>query len=133
MWRRGVVSALAGALVAVTISAPAYADDAYHTSCANFPGTICLVQNGDWTGAVWRQTPAQIISYFNACRTLTGYNDIATIGFNNTTAGYVLRVWSDSGCSGNYIQVPSGRAQVFVGPTYGWINDKASSVQLIAL
>lgn len=110
---------------------PAYAADAFHTACENFDNTICLVANDDWTGAVWRQTPSQIYSAANHCRNLTGFDNKATIWYNNTPGGYLLRVWKNTGCTGQVLDVVSGSIKGGWGPNAS-MNDQASSVSLVA-
>lgn len=110
--------------------APAQAADAFHTSCENFSNTICLVENDDWTGQVWRQTPSQIYSASNHCRNLTGFDNKATIWYNNTT-GYLLRVWKNTGCTGQVVDVAGNTIKGGWGANAS-MNDQASSVSLVA-
>lgn len=110
--------------------APAQAADAFHTACENFSNTICLVANDDWTGQVWRQTPSQIYSASGHCRNLTGFDNKATIWYNNTT-GYLLRVWKNTGCTGQVVDVAGNTIKGGWGANAS-MNDQASSVSLVA-
>jgi hypothetical protein len=94
--------------------------------CNDFPGTICLTDNNDWTGHVWRQFPSQI----SGCRSFSpdGFNDKATIASNYSNRAYIL--WDHHDCTGDAFFVYPGEAWDF-GANGGFWNDRFSAIELL--
>jgi hypothetical protein len=99
--------------------------EAASSDCYNYPGTVCLFAYPNWGLPIWRQFPWEI----EGCRNLTGFDNMATIIANNTTAGYTLVVYQYPNCGGATFSVGSN---LYYNLANDWWNDKASSVRIIA-
>jgi hypothetical protein len=120
-FRTKITAALAVVLGIASISFTASPAMASPADC-NYDGTVCLVENADWTGRVWRQFPSQIID----CRNLEpDFNDKATIAVNNTDSSIGLILYEHANCQGEQVFVVSGQYATFYE-----FNDKASSVRI---
>lgn len=93
------------------------------SDCTAYNNVVCLIEHGNFTGRVWRQTTGQ---FPTGCRNLTGYNNITTVGFNRTT-NYTMHLYSNSNCTGNSIGFGPGQIKSF-GDSDQWFNDTASSI-----
>lgn len=118
--------ALATAVAAGTFAAgaPAGAAPAEVNPCSDFPNTVCMTENSNSSGQVWRQTPSQVIG----CRTLVpdGFNDKASY-LVNSTSGFIMRVFEHHNCTGEQRVLYPGDALPLVTDSF---NDKASSIQV---
>jgi hypothetical protein len=127
--RTKIIAALAVVITSVVggafIASPAMAAD---SDCFPFHGTVCLADGAHFTGQVWRQTPSQI----NGCRSLSpeGFNNKASIAFNNTFGDGVLFIYDTANCTGRSIGLGSQVGTNFTGSD-AWLNNKASSVRFI--
>lgn len=119
------LAVVAGLVSGAFVASPATASIA---DCGNYPGTICLVENSDWTGQIWRQYPSQIVG----CRNLSpeGFNDEATLAVNNTDSSIGLYLYENAGCTGRSVYVASGDVAYLyrLSPSF---NDKASSIRVV--
>jgi hypothetical protein len=107
-------SVAAGMLVTTTPAFAAIQD------CTSYPGTVCMAQNRDWSGRIWRQYPDQI----NGCRRLTGFDNQASAMI---TPGHVyVELFDNTNCTGSSFESGVG------GDTQLWafFNDKASSIRV---
>ena len=122
-----MVLAVLGTVGSAFVASPAQANIA---DCGNYPGTICLVQNGDWTGQIWRQYPDQI----EGCRNLSreNFNDKATIAVNNTPGQVILYLYANANCTGRRVVVDSGYA-AFLARLSPSFDNMASSVDVVQL
>lgn len=111
------VTLAVGGLVAAS-PAQAVASD-----CTAYNDVVCLIEHGDFTGRVWRQTPGQ---FPTGCRNLTGYNNITTVGFNRTS-NYVMTLYVNSNCTGTSIGFLPGQIRSFAESNTSF-NDRASSI-----
>jgi hypothetical protein len=118
----GLVAGIVALVASLSVVSPAQAAS---SDCYNYPGTICLFAAPNWGLPIWRQYPSQI----QGCRNLTGFDNVATVIANNTTAGYTLAVFQYPGCSGATFSVGSN---LYYNLSGDWWNDKASSVMIIA-
>jgi hypothetical protein len=121
-----VIAALAAAVgvaSGVLISSPAMASV---EDCANYPGTVCLVENFDWSGGVWRQLPEQI----KGCRSLVpdNFNDKATLAVNNTDGRIKVYLYENADCTGKSVHISPGYVANLPGLNF---NDKASAVRVV--
>lgn len=115
-----VVLGLIGGVVSASPAQAAWSD------CSNYPGTICLFAGPNYGLPIWRQYPSQI----NGCRNLTGFDNVTTIAAN-LAAHHAVYLWQYPGCSGAVVSLPS---QGYVVDWSGhWFNDKASSIEVVAL
>ena len=114
-----LVTVAAGALVASPASA-AMAD------CTNYPGTICMVENANWTGQVWRQYPDQIVG----CRRMSpdNFDNEASIIYNSVNYEVGLYVYDRSDCTGTSRYFGSNSGATLTGD---WWNDKVSSIRVV--
>jgi hypothetical protein len=112
-----IVGITGGALAAVSPALAAASD------CNAYPGTICLFAGPNYGLPIWRQYPSQI----NGCRNLTGFDNVATIIWNNTSGSVQLNVFQYPNCSGATFNVNSTYLYNLSGD---WWNDKASSVRV---
>jgi hypothetical protein len=113
-------------IVGTTFAAgPAMADI---TDCANYPGTICMAENFDWGGQIWRQYPNQI----SGCRPLSrdNFNNKATDLVNNTPGQVVMYLYDNADCTGASISLNSQAVRSLKNDPF---NDKASSIRVIQL
>lgn len=112
------VVAAFGVIVTQTPAQAAYGD------CANYAGTVCMIQHGNFTGQVWRQYPSQ---FLGRCRDFSpeGFNDEATVVFNSSDTS-IFYIYQHQGCTGARYTVPKGRIVSFAQEDTWW-NDKASS------
>jgi hypothetical protein len=98
--------------------------------CGTYPGTICLVENQNWTGQIWRQYPDQI----NGCRSLSpeGFNDKASRAVNNNDYEVILYLYENSNCTGRVVTVNAGiSAQLWLlSPSF---DNKASAIKVVLL
>lgn len=116
---------LAVALVAGT-NIPAAPAQAAWSDCSNYPGTICLFAGPNYGLPIWRQYPSQI----EGCRNLTGFDNVTTIAANLSTH-HAVYLYQYPGCGGEVISLPTqGYVIYFSG---SWWNDKASSIEVVAL
>lgn len=101
---------------------------AAQSDCMPYHGTVCLTDTSSWGGQVWRQTPSQI----SGCRQLSpeGFNNKASLAFNNTFGDGVLFIYDTSNCTGRSIGLGSQVGTKFTGVD-AWLNNKASSVKFI--
>ncbi|EXG80605.1 hypothetical protein CryarDRAFT_1689 [Cryptosporangium arvum DSM 44712] len=124
--KRTAVAAFVTALIAVvgnmftaSPAAAAYAD------CYNYLGTICLADNTDVTGQIWRQYPNQI----GSCRNFSaeGFNDKASFAwFNIQRPSSAPRphvvLWRHAGCSGT-----SGNLGMTLDPGQQWHGERQTN------
>ncbi|WP_432842089.1 hypothetical protein [Dactylosporangium sp. CA-092794] len=113
-----------GAIAAGALDAsPASASMA---DCTNYPETICMVENADWTGRVWRQYPAQIMG----CRPMSNdnFDNKASIIYNSVTYEVGLYVYDRSDCTGTNRYFGSNSGATL---TTDWWNDKVSSIRIV--
>ena len=119
-----VLGTIGGSFAAAAPASASIAD------CGNYPGTICLVANQDWSGQVWRQYPDQI----NGCRNLSpeGFNDKASIAVNNNEYEVILYLYANANCGGRVVTVNPGDAAFLwrLSPSF---DNLASSIRVIQL
>jgi hypothetical protein len=117
------------AIVAAVLFGTTVPAQAAYSDCAAWANTVCFHQYTDYTGQVWRQTPAQI----GDCKNMGTFNDKASTAFNTTTH-YMVIVYQLTDCGGNYFIVGSGMSYAFTGGSANaWWDNRISSVQVIAL
>ena len=114
-----------GAIGSTFAAAPAMASQ---RDCTAYPGTICMAENSDWSGRIWRQFPDQVVG----CRPLSRdtFNNKASIVVNSTPAQVVVFLYDNANCTGASISVDSGWVRFLQNDPF---NDKASSIRVIQL
>jgi hypothetical protein len=122
---------LAGiAVAAFMLFGTAVPAQAAYNDCAAYSNVVCFHQFSDYTGTVWRQTPAQI----GSCKNVgAAFDNKASTAFN-TTAHYAVIVYQLENCSGAEFTVGSGYSYVFTGSANNsWWDNRISSVEVVAL
>jgi hypothetical protein len=122
-----IVTTLAASAVLVGTSFVGSPAMAARSDC-DVAGTICLVENPDWSGFVWRQYPWQI----NGCRSLAadGFNDKATWAVNLTDSSVGVELWDNADCTGGHVYIASGY-QADLRKTDPVMNDHASGIRVV--
>jgi hypothetical protein len=94
---------LVGAVGSVFIASPAMAAQ---SDCTSYLGTICMTENRDWSGRVWRQYPSQIVG----CRSLArdNFDNKASIAGNLTSSSVGVYLYQYSNCTGRSVYIASG-------------------------
>jgi Peptidase inhibitor family I36 len=97
------LAVLVGTVGSVFIASPAMAAQ---SDCTNYLGTICMTENHDWSGRVWRQYPSQIVG----CRSLIpdNFDNKASIAANLTSSSVGIYLYQYSNCTGRSVYVASG-------------------------
>ncbi|MFI7597938.1 hypothetical protein [Actinoplanes sp. NPDC049681] len=115
-------TSIAGSAV---IASPAMAAQ---SDCTPYQGTVCLTDTSSWGGQVWRQTTSQVASCRNLAR--EGFDNKASLAFNNTFGDGVLFIYDTNNCTGRSIGIGSQVGTKFTG-TDAWLNNKAGSVKFV--
>ena len=115
-----VVAGVASSMFAVTPANAAEGD------CANYPGTVCMAENNDWSGRIWRQYPDQV----SGCRPLSrdSFNNKATALANSTSGQVIMFLYDNADCTGTRIAVESGEVRFLRNDPF---NDKASAIRVV--
>ncbi len=117
---------IVGLLGSVVVASPAMAA---RSDCESYLGTICLTENRDWTGRVWRQLPSQI----NGCRNFeAAFNNKASIAANMTEGHVGYYLYDNANCGGRSVYIPSaGYVRLWLlSPSF---DNKASSIKVLYL
>jgi hypothetical protein len=123
MIKKSLATAVLATTLVTGVLVPAAPAQAAASDCNSYSNVVCLIEHGDFTGRVWRQTTGQ---FPTGCRNLTGYNNITTVGFNRTS-NYAMRLYADSNCTGTVIYFSPGQVRSFTYSNQSF-NDRASSI-----
>jgi hypothetical protein len=120
-----IAAVTVGIAGSVFVASPAMAA---FSDCVSYLDTICLTQNSDWTGRVWRQLPEQIVG----CRKFSadGFDNMASTVMNSTKSSVAVWLYDANNCTGASVYVNSGQ----YGTLSPWgFDNKPSSIKVILL
>jgi hypothetical protein len=125
-----LVAILVGLVGGIVIASPAMAA---RSDCEPYIGTICLTENQDWSGRVWRQLPSQIGTPTNPCRNFeAAFNNKASIAANVTEGHVGYYLYDGANCTGRQVYIASaGFVKLWLlSPSF---DNKASSIKVLYL
>jgi len=125
---RAVAGAVVAAMVGITgtifVGSPASAAIA---DCTAYENVVCLTENADWTGRVWRQTQEQV---GNCTNFGSDFNNKASLAANRYRGSVGFWLYDGANCTGARLYIESWRYHVLSEDHF---DNKASSIKTVLL